>query len=96
MATHVCFRWANNCIALFVLATLALATLALATPLHGQENELTEERFRELHRQLQPSDDDLWRSIPWRTSVLKAQHVAAEENKPIFIWAMDGHPLGCT
>jgi hypothetical protein len=27
---------------------------------------------------------------------LSAQHSAAEQKKPIFIWAMDGHPLGCT
>jgi len=28
--------------------------------------------------------------------VLDAQAAAAREGKPIFIWAMDGHPLGCT
>jgi len=28
--------------------------------------------------------------------VLDAQAAATREGKPIFIWAMDGHPLGCT
>jgi hypothetical protein len=28
--------------------------------------------------------------------LLEAQRIAAEAKKPIFIWAMDGHPLGCT
>ena len=43
----------------------------------------------------QPADAP-WRSVPWQTDLLKAQHLAVEQGKPIFIWAMDGHPLGCT
>ncbi|MCR9199635.1 MAG: hypothetical protein NXI04_13385 [Planctomycetaceae bacterium] len=58
--------------------------------------ELTEQRFRKLHAELQPGDGELWRSIPWQTSLLAAQSMAAEQKKPLFIWAMDGHPLGCT
>lgn len=58
-------------------------------------DELTVERFRELHQQLQPGEE-LWRTIPWETSLLQAQALAAEQKKPLFIWAMDGHPLGCT
>ena len=60
------------------------------------EEVLTEQRFRQLHKQLQPAADELWRTIPWRTSLLDAQKIAITEKKPIFIWAMDGHPLGCT
>ena len=60
------------------------------------EDVLTEQRFQQLHKQLQPAADELWRTIPWRTSLLEAQRHAVTEKKPIFIWAMDGHPLGCT
>jgi hypothetical protein len=60
------------------------------------EEVLTEQRFHQLHKQLQPAADELWRTIPWRTSLLAAQQRAIAEKKPIFIWAMDGHPLGCT
>jgi len=52
--------------------------------------------FQKLHRDLQPDPKAIWRTIPWKTSVLDAQAAAAREGKPIFIWAMDGHPLGCT
>lgn len=38
----------------------------------------------------------VWRSIPWELDLLKAQKLAAEKSKPIFIWSMDGHPLACT
>ena len=57
---------------------------------------LTEAEFQKLHRELQPNLKATWRTIPWKTSVLDAQAAAAREGKPIFIWAMDGHPLGCT
>ncbi len=57
---------------------------------------LTEAEFQKLHRELQPNPKATWRTIPWKTSVLDAQAAAAREGKPIFIWAMDGHPLGCT
>lgn len=62
----------------------------------GQAGELTEKKFRELHAALKPADDEPWRTIPWKIDLLEAQKEAAREKKPIFIWAMDGHPLGCT
>lgn len=40
--------------------------------------------------------DEPWRTIPWQTDLLAAQRLALEQDKPLFIWAMDGHPLGCT
>jgi hypothetical protein len=45
---------------------------------------------------LTPAEDVTWRLIPWRIELLAAQREAAAQNKPMFIWAMDGHPLGCT
>ncbi len=58
--------------------------------------KLDDEQFKKLHAMLQASPDEAWRTIPWRIELLDAQQLAAEEHKPIFIWAMDGHPLGCT
>lgn len=57
---------------------------------------MTTAEFETLHQQLQPSGAEVWRTIPWKTSMLSAQAEAAKDGKPIFIWAMDGHPLGCT
>jgi len=57
---------------------------------------LSEREFSRLHAELQPALDAPWRTIPWKISLLEAQAVASREGKPIFIWAMDGHPLGCT
>ncbi len=57
---------------------------------------LTSEEFQKLHKELQPSKDEVWRTIPWKISVSEAQAQAAREKKPIFMWSMDGHPMGCT
>ena len=78
------------------LALMATIFLPGFVSLSFAEEVLTEQRFLQLHKQLQPAADELWRTIPWRTSLLDAQQRAITEKKPIFIWAMDGHPLGCT
>ncbi len=67
----------------------------LAIVLCFVSENLTQEEFQQLHTKLQPGAAT-WRTIPWRTSLLDARRVAAQEEKPLFIWAMDGHPLGCT
>lgn len=74
---------------------LSLLAVVCWLPSAGAE-ELTEAEFRALHAELQQPADAPWRSIPWKISLLEAQAAAAEQQKPIFIWAMDGHPLGCT
>ena len=58
--------------------------------------ELSDQRCKDLLTQLQPGEDAVWRTIPWKLSVLDARREALQQDKPIFIWAMDGHPLGCT
>ncbi len=58
--------------------------------------ELSEAEFSRLHAKLQASSEAPWRTIPWKISLLDAQRASASQKKPIFIWAMDGHPLGCT
>ena len=61
---------------------------------HGEP--ITRADFEELHAELKPNADETWRSIPWTIDLLAAQNQAAETGKPLFVWAMDGHPLGCT
>ena len=36
-----------------------------------------------------------WASIPWQTDLWEARRLALESGKPIFMWAMNGNPLGC-
>jgi hypothetical protein len=75
---------------------LLLVCLGFQVALGEEASPISEKEFLALHESLQPAPDEPWRTIPWKVSLLEAQKAAAEQNKPIFIWAMDGHPLGCT
>ena len=53
--------------------------------------------FRALIAAIQPRPAELrWLEIPWETDLWAARRLAAESGKPIFLWAMNGNPLGCT
>ena len=41
-------------------------------------------------------EDAAWLELGWEIDLWKARERAAKEGKPIFLWEMDGHPLGCT
>jgi len=75
-----------------ILSSIALLASSAAAP----AQQLTEREFQSLHAELQQPEDAAWRSVPWKVSLVEAQAEAAEQLKPLFIWAMDGHPLGCT
>jgi hypothetical protein len=60
-----------------------------------KSDRISQQEFERLHKSLEPTNET-WKTIPWRISLLAAQRTAAKEDKPLFIWAMDGHPLGCT
>ncbi len=62
----------------------------------GAQDAFSKQEFDRIQSDLQLDTNAAWLSIPWQTSLLKAQSIAARERKPIFLWAMNGHPLGCT
>ena len=41
-------------------------------------------------------DELVWTRIPWRATFWGAVVEAQREEKPILLWAMNGHPLACT
>lgn len=54
-------------------------------------------RFRELFAYVRPKPEELrWLDIPWQTDLWEARRISVEQSKPIFLWAMNGNPLGCT
>jgi hypothetical protein len=36
-----------------------------------------------------------WAAIPWQTDLWEARRLAHATGKPLFMWAMNGNPLGC-
>jgi hypothetical protein len=39
--------------------------------------------------------EDRFDAVPWRLTLADARRDAAAAGKPILLWSMDGHPLGC-
>ena len=58
--------------------------------------DLTPTEFRELLASLVPHTPEKWQSVPWKTGLLEARALAVKSGKPIFMWSMNGNPLGCT
>ncbi len=58
---------------------------------------LMEETFDELFEACRPraSEERWWTEVPWIGELWEGRQKAAREEKPLFIWAMNGHPLGC-
>lgn len=55
------------------------------------------EKPEQVRQLILPSADEMrWREIPWIADLSEARRKAAREGKPILLWEMDGHPLGCT
>ena len=80
---------------------LALAALSLVSP-GGQDPSpsapvLAQADFVAWRRHLMPAVDELsWETIPWRASFADGLADAARARKPLLLWVMNGHPLGCT
>jgi hypothetical protein len=75
----------------FMAAGFLLAASSLAS------DPIPPEQFRTLHDLIKDNaGKEKWTQIPWMTSLWDARKKAAAEGKPILLWEMDGHPLGCT
>jgi hypothetical protein len=59
--------------------------------------DLTDATYTHWRDYLVPAEKDLaYKAIPWRASFWDAVVEAQSKDKPILLWAMNGHPLGCT
>jgi hypothetical protein len=78
------------------LLVCGLAWLA-AGPTAPAAEPIRPDQFAKLQALIAPDrGEDAWAKIPWLTDLTQARRVAAGQGKPILLWEMDGHPLGCT
>ena len=42
------------------------------------------------------ASEEPWTTIPWRSDLAAARAEANRVGKPLFVWMMNGNPLGCT
>ncbi len=65
----------------------------IVLPLHSR----TPEDLAALRDRIVPSaEESVWRSIPWRTNLQDGIADAHASVRPILLWLMNGHPMGCT
>jgi hypothetical protein len=76
----------------FIAALCLTAAAALA-----QQHELTEASFSRWKQYLQQSaQEQRWQEISWHAVFWEGVQRARAQDKPILLWVMNGHPLGCT
>jgi len=58
---------------------------------------LTAENYQQWRTAILPGEAErVWRKIPWIPVFWDGVVRAQRQHKPLLIWAMNGHPLGCT
>jgi hypothetical protein len=77
-------------------AGLVAVTHAHFAPRSVAAPPLSADDAKTLRALIRPVDgEDPFAMIPWETSLWEARKKAAAAGKPILLWEMDGHPLGC-
>ena len=72
-------------------------TLPSAQPagLQTAAPEIDPAKFDVLFASIKPVASELrWLEIPWLGTLREGRQAAATAKKPMFLWAMNGHPLG--
>jgi hypothetical protein len=85
----------------FVLTTLSFEPRGVLKPGEVQPPPfvpiLAGENLRKWVDYIRPADADLkWERLDWRTELGAAVQEAKALQRPILLWTMNGHPIGCT
>lgn len=69
----------------------------LVAVLMGQDLAPDATNFQKWLTFIQPdAREQAYKEIPWRNKFWPAVQEAKELGRPILLWTMNGHPLGCT
>ncbi len=69
----------------------------LEVPPVAADVPLTVENYDVWREHILPTATELaWQEIPWLTTFKDGVLAANTEQKPLLLWTMNGHPLGCT
>lgn len=61
------------------------------------ETRLDSSNYQAWRDLIRTSDQELaWQQLPWLASFHQGLVEAAREQKPLLLWVMNGHPMGCT
>lgn len=74
-----------------ILGVLLILTVSTSTP------ELNDKTYAQWRDHIRPTREETsWQTIPWQPTFWNAVLEAQRLEKPILVWAMNGHPLACT
>jgi len=63
---------------------------------HEPEHPPTAKSFERWVEYIRPSEEEAcWNDVQWRQSFREGVRDSQIEGKPILLWAMNGHPMGC-
>lgn len=81
-----------------LLAPALLAVVLLLHPGDGPKPPVLDGgNWTEVRDAVLPTEaESAWTSIPWRSTLWDAVLDGRAAEKPILLWAMNGHPLACT
>ena len=72
-------------------------TLSPEFPPVAADIDLDEENYKSWRDHILPETSELaWEKIPWLTTFKDGIDAASKAGKPLLLWTMNGHPLGCT
>jgi hypothetical protein len=80
-----------------MLAFVILLAAQVSLPQQPTPNAVDDPSWLAWRDHLAPgSDENLWQTIEWQDSILDGLQVAERTDRPLLLWLMNGHPLGCT
>jgi hypothetical protein len=89
MITGIPRRKVRNMMSRFWMLTMLGLTFALSTRAGAQG--IPAGQFEKLHKMIKPQDgESRFQEIPWLLSIWEARQKAAEEGKPLLVWAGAG------
>ena len=76
-----------------ILASLLVVLAASAQP----PADLNDKTFAQWRDRIRPKSDELcFETVNWLPTFWEGVVAAQEQDRPILLWAMNGHPLACT
>jgi hypothetical protein len=85
------------------LPQVGLVGLVIASQAFAQDDAaqrvpvLATKSFAAWRDRIRIDDAELaWAQLPWLTTYHEGLEKASEQARPLLLWVMNGHPLGCT
>ena len=81
----------------YMLIKILLIAVFIGCQSNKKQFILTSENWDVWKSYIQPLPSELaWAQIPWVTTFSEGINLARTQEKPLLLWVMNGHPLGCT